>query len=256
MAAAWSLSVERADQLRPAGLARPMLQLASMLDPNGIPHAVLTSEPALNHLATHRTSQYCGSPTQEPPVVTAEETTDVLHALHRLSLIDHSPNEPHRAVRIHQLIQRTIRDPLTPDQYDQLARTAADALVDAWPQVERDTDLARVLRANTTALTTFAKDSLHRPDTHTVLYRVGTSLGEAGQVNAAVDHFCHLTSTTARHLGPDHPSTLAARHNLARWRGRAGDPAGAAAAHSALLSARMQGSSKHRPAVGMCPSGL
>ncbi|MFD7915100.1 hypothetical protein ACFV30_30995 [Streptomyces sp. NPDC059752] len=186
-------------------------------------------------------------------MVTAEETTDVLHALHRLSLIDHSPNASHRAVRIHQLIQRTIRDPLTPDQYDQLARTAADALVDAWPQVERDTDLARVLRANTTALTTFAKDSLHCPDTHTVLYRVGTSLGEAGQVNAAVDHFCHLTSTTARHLGPDHPDTLAARHNLARRRGRAGDPAGAAAAHSALLSARMQGSSKHRPAVGMCP---
>lgn len=67
VAAAWALSLERADQLRPAGLARPMLQLASMLDPNGIPHAVLTSEPALNHLATHRTSPRCGSPTQQPP---------------------------------------------------------------------------------------------------------------------------------------------------------------------------------------------
>ncbi|WP_406088348.1 tetratricopeptide repeat protein [Streptomyces virginiae] len=240
VAAAWALSLERADQLRPAGLARPMLQLASMLDPNGIPHAVLTSEPALNHLATHRTSPRCGSPTQQPPVVTAEETTDVLHALHRLSLIDHSPNEPRQAVRIHQLIQRAIRDPLTPDQYDQLARTAADALVDAWPEVERDTDLARALRANTTALTTFAKDSLHRPDTHTVLSRLGKSLGQAGQVNAAIHHFRHLTSTTVHHLGPDHPSTLAARHNLASWRGRAGDPAGAAAALATLLEDRVR----------------
>ncbi|MER5612165.1 hypothetical protein [Streptomyces sp. NPDC002215] len=46
MAATWSLSIERADQLRPAGLARPMLQLAAMLDPNGVPRTVLTGEPA------------------------------------------------------------------------------------------------------------------------------------------------------------------------------------------------------------------
>ncbi|MFF3676268.1 tetratricopeptide repeat protein [Streptomyces sp. NPDC002120] len=240
VAAAWSLSLERADQLRPTGLARPMLQLASMLDPNGIPHAVLTSEPALTHLATHRTARHCGSLARQPPVVTAEETTGVLHALHRLSLIDHSPNEPHRAVRIHHLIQRAVRDPLTPDQYDQLARAAADALLNAWPEVERDTDLARVLRANTTALTKFTEGSLHRPDAHTVLTRVGKSLGEAGQLNAAVQHFRHLTDTTAHHLGPDHPSTLAARHNLASWRGRAGDPAGATAAYTTLLEDRIR----------------
>lgn len=46
LAATWSLSTEQADRLRPAGLARPMLELASMLDPNGIPQTVLTSPPA------------------------------------------------------------------------------------------------------------------------------------------------------------------------------------------------------------------
>ncbi|MGW3098731.1 hypothetical protein ACWDCC_35415 [Streptomyces sp. NPDC001102] len=46
VAAAWSLSIDRADALRPAGLARPMLHLASFLDANGIPETVLTSEPA------------------------------------------------------------------------------------------------------------------------------------------------------------------------------------------------------------------
>jgi len=56
VAATWSLSIERADRLRPAGLARPMLELASMLDPNGIPAAVLTSAPALAYLAEHRTT--------------------------------------------------------------------------------------------------------------------------------------------------------------------------------------------------------
>ena len=56
LAATWSLSIERADRLRPKGLSRPMLELASMLDPNGIPEEVLTGPPVLAYLARHRTS--------------------------------------------------------------------------------------------------------------------------------------------------------------------------------------------------------
>jgi hypothetical protein len=56
MAAAWELSVEYADHLRPAGLARPMLELAAFLAPNGIPLPVLTSQPAIEHLAAYRTN--------------------------------------------------------------------------------------------------------------------------------------------------------------------------------------------------------
>ncbi|MFD6887432.1 hypothetical protein [Streptomyces sp. NPDC059957] len=208
VAAAWSLSLDRADQLRPAGLARPMLQLTAMLDPNGIPEEVLTRDQALAHLAAHRTTPSGDSP-------------GALRALHRLSLVGHTPDTPHRAVRVHQLIQRAIRDPLAPDQQDQLARTAADALTAAWPDPERDTDLAQVLRANTTALTSCAGDALYRPDAHVVLDRNGRSLGEAGQVAAAIDHFHHLTDTADHHLGPDHPDTLAARPDLVWWRGKA-----------------------------------
>jgi hypothetical protein len=36
-------------------------------------------------------------------------------------------------------------------------------------------------------------------------------------------------------LGPDNPQTLTTRGNLARWRGEAGDAAGAAAAFDQLL---------------------
>src|SRR5215831_19393579 len=46
VAATGALALEFADRLPPAGLARPMLALASMLDPNGIPGAVLTSPAA------------------------------------------------------------------------------------------------------------------------------------------------------------------------------------------------------------------
>ncbi|MFJ9868340.1 NB-ARC domain-containing protein [Streptomyces sp. NPDC101165] len=230
-AAAWSLSVDRADTLRPVGLARPMLQLAAFLSPNGIPETILTSAPALAHLTRHR---------KTPVSVTADEAVGAMRALDRLSLIDHTPATPHQAVRVHQLIQRATRDTLTPDQHDHLARTTADALTIAWPAIERDTELAQALRANTTALTRTAEDALYQPDAHTVLYLAGRSLGQAGQVTAATAHFQRLTETTGHRLGRDHPDTLTARHNLAHWQGEAGNAAGAAASLEQLLADRLR----------------
>ncbi|MET7887803.1 tetratricopeptide repeat protein [Streptomyces avermitilis] len=229
-AAVWAMSIDRADTLRPAGLARPLLQLAAFLDANGIPDTVLTSPPALAHLTDH-----AAAAGDDRGQVTPEQARLALRALYKLSLIDHTPETPHQAVRVHQLIQRATRDTLTPAQHDQTAHSAADALTAAWPDIESDTTLTQALRANTEALTAYAEDALHRPGAHPVLYRAGTSLGEAGQATAARDHFHHLTATTTSQLGPDHPDTLATRNNLAYWRGEAGDAAGAATATAELL---------------------
>ncbi|MBT2482998.1 tetratricopeptide repeat protein [Streptomyces sp. ISL-94] len=232
--AAWSLSLDRADQLRPAGLARPMLQLAAMLDPNGIPHQVLTSNPALAHLTARRTEP--DAHVQESPAVTAEDAAGALGALHRLSLIDYTPDTPHQAVRVHQLIQRAMRDPLAPDEYDHVARTAADALVAAWPGVEFDIPLAQALRANTETLAHHAKDALYEPGIHHVLFRTGNSLGKMGQASAAMNHFAHLTELALHRLGPDHPDTLTARNNLSAWVGYAGDASEAVSLFAALVT--------------------
>ncbi|MEV7420981.1 tetratricopeptide repeat protein, partial [Streptomyces sp. NPDC089919] len=231
LAAAWSLSIDRADTLQPAGLARPMLQLAAFLDPNGIPQNVLTSETARAYLTTHRTNSGDSPQTS----VSSTDAVRALRALHRLCLIDHQPTNPDQAVHIHQLIQHATRDTLTPDQHHQSARTAASALRDAWPVIERDTDVAQALRANTSALVHHAEDSLYEPDAHAVLYRLGRSLGESGQVTAAAGHFWHLAAAARNKLGDDHPNTLTARSNLAAWRGTAGDAAGAAQAYADLL---------------------
>ncbi|MEU0836395.1 tetratricopeptide repeat protein [Streptomyces sp. NPDC005969] len=235
VAATWSLSIERANQIRPAGLARPMLQLASLLDPNGIPATVLTSQPALAHVTEHRTPTGTGS-THQPAPVSAEDAVLALRVLHRLSLIDHTPDTPQQAVRVHQLIQRATRDTLTPDQRDRLALTAADALIDAWPSIERDTALAQALRANTTALTRTAEEALYQPTPHRVLFRTGESFGEAGQATTARDYFQYLATTTRQRLGRTHVDTLSARRRLAFWRGCAGDAVGAVAAHEELLA--------------------
>ncbi|MFD7447031.1 FxSxx-COOH system tetratricopeptide repeat protein [Streptomyces sp. NPDC059909] len=239
LAAAWALSIDRADTLRPVGLARPMLQLAAMLDANGIPHDVLTSAPALTHLAAHRTRTGPDA-TAAPAPPAAGDALRALRALHRLSLIDHTPDTPNQAVRIHQLIQRTTRDTLTPNRYDQTARTAADALTAAWPAIERDTALAQILRANTTALTANTEDTLYQPDAHAVLYRIGRSLGESGQTTAAITHFQHLVANVQHRLGPAHPHALAARHDLAHWRRETGDWSGAAIALAELLDDRVR----------------
>ncbi|MET8479993.1 NB-ARC domain-containing protein, partial [Streptomyces clavifer] len=253
LAAAWSLSVDRADTLRPVGLARPMLHLASLLDANGIPQSVLASEPARAHLAAHRTTsspararrwKWWPGRRQDPaaltPAATLEEAVGALRALDRLSLIDHQPGAPHHAVRVHQLIQRATRDTHTSPQHHQTARTAADALTAVWPTIERDTDLAQSLRTSTAALSRHAEDALYRPDAHGVLYRLGRSLGDSGQVTAANDHFEYLAATTRSRLGPDHFDTLTARNGLASWRGRAGDAVGAAQAFTDLLADQMR----------------
>jgi hypothetical protein len=249
--------VDLADRYEPQGLARPLLALASMLDPNGMPDAVLTSAPARRLLCARERQDTLGPPydaaslmlrmvlrlvEQPSPPPTEEQVRDALRTLHRLSLIDHSPGVPHRAVRVHALIQRATRDSLSPERHTDYARAAADALYAAWPDVERDTDLVQALRANTAVLTAHAEQGacLHRPRPHPVLTKAGWSLGESGQAEAARDHFQHLAEGIAHHLGSTHEDAFAARDHLAHWQGRSGDPAGAVRAYTALLEDRLR----------------
>jgi hypothetical protein len=235
ISATWELSIDQADAARPAGLARPVLQLTSILDPAGIPQSVLSSPPALDHLATYLPGQ---------GHMVDEETVDAaLRVLHRYSLIDHDRALIYREVRVHQLVQRATRENLNaqvglgPDLYAALAVTVADAILSLWPQIERDT-LGRILYANTTALRDSAGAALwHQDDgAHQVLFRAANSLGDIGQVTAARTTWTDLVVTAQHRLGPDHPDTLTTRANLAYWRGEAGDAAGAAAAYEELLA--------------------
>ncbi|MFJ4412290.1 NB-ARC domain-containing protein [Streptomyces sp. NPDC088910] len=220
VAAAWTLSLDRADHHAPVGLARPMLQLASMLDPNGIPEAVLTGAPALNWLAQEAPSQ---------DTVSSDDAVRALRVLHRLSLLDHSPRTPHRAVRVHRLVQRAVRDTLTEAEQDALARVAADGLVEAWPEVERDTELAQSLRANTAAVIGVAEKALYEPASHVVLHRYGRSLGMAGQVSDAIAYYANVVRVSHTLLGPAQRHTSFHRAVLANWYERAGDGTAAAA---------------------------
>ncbi|MFD8765946.1 tetratricopeptide repeat protein [Streptomyces mirabilis] len=232
LAAAWSLSIDRADTLRPVGLARPMLHLAAQLDPNGIPQTVLTSQPALTHLGQHLSG--------ESHQISSRDAVRALRALHRLHLIEHDRDAPHQAVRVHQLIQRATRDSLPHSQRDQMVRTAADAVLAAWPATGVDAAAAARLRANSDAVVHNGEDALYQPTMHQALFRTGKSLGETGQVNAAVEYFSHLLDVAHRCLGIHHPDSLATWRHLATSRAEAGDMAGAVAALESVLEHMLQ----------------
>ena len=57
--------------------------------------------------------------------------------------------------------------------------------------------------------------------------RIANYLGRSGSYTAARDLQRKGVEARERVLGPEHPDTLRARSNLARWTGAAGDPAAA-----------------------------
>jgi hypothetical protein len=227
VAAAFALSMNLADTLNPVGVTRPVMVLASLLDPAGIPASVFATDAVLCHL-----HGLLGHP------VTAADVQDAVLMLHRLNLLTAERTTPQRAVRVHALVQRAIREQATQTSSQtigDIAYAAADALVEIWPDLEHDLELTQALRDNADVLLAAAEDALWDPGCHAVLFRACRSLGDAGLVTGAITGLRRLHSIADRRLFPDHVDTLTIRSNLASWQGEAGDFAGAAAAFGLLL---------------------
>ncbi|WP_165960391.1 FxSxx-COOH system tetratricopeptide repeat protein [Actinocrispum wychmicini] len=202
MAATWSLSIHRADSLRPAGMARPILELASLMDPNGVPVGVFTSKAVASSLGT----------VDDPAGV--EQIRSALQCLHRLSLATVDMTSPHSAVRVHALVQRATREKLADHRLQSLSHLAADALLEVWPAFEQDTTLVQALRANTDTVHRHAGDRLWTPELHQVLCRVAASYRASRLTTTAIDRFQHLHDVAEQRFGPGHPRALCARRDL------------------------------------------
>ena len=122
--ATWSLAAECAHELPPAGAAWPALALAAMLDPHGIPGAVLTSPAG------------CGYIAGRPSAAEAADQT-LVHAamtnLARVGLVSIDPASAIRTVRMHPSVQAAVRAYLPPADFEQAVLAAAEALLQAWP---------------------------------------------------------------------------------------------------------------------------
>ncbi|WP_123743312.1 tetratricopeptide repeat protein [Saccharothrix texasensis] len=215
VAATWSLSIDRADALRPEGLARPLLEIISLLDPAGTPVAVLTAGNVLAHLA-----------------VGADDVGDALGCLYRLSLVTLDAG----TIQAHALLQRAVRDTIDPARLASLAHLAADALLLVWPPHATDSALTTTLRSVTNALHAHTSPALWHPEAHAVLFHAGTSLGEAGLAGDALGYFEELRREAERRLGPDHLQVLHLRNEIAASSGRAGHDADAIAEYERLVA--------------------
>ncbi|MFF0752697.1 tetratricopeptide repeat protein [Streptomyces sp. NPDC004267] len=253
VAALWDESVALADSRQPAGVARPLLQLLSVLDGSGIPAHLPASEAALAYLQVARTPGH-GAIRK----VDAEDMYTSLAVLDRLNLINpaeapidaaHGADgevSEQRMVRMHQLIQRVVRE--ADSDPSATVRAGADALVEVWQDTEHSFEtggaqaLAQRLRANAAALeeADVEMGTLWEPTAHEVLYIHGKSLGAAGGVDAAAQHFTRMVEQSLRRFGPEHPDTLRTRFHLARWQGESGQLGGALAALEGVLADRLR----------------
>ncbi|MFJ9635352.1 tetratricopeptide repeat protein [Streptomyces sp. NPDC101178] len=219
IAATLLLALEAIDRDSRGPLARSVLNLTAFLDPAGHPRAFWTASAALSHV------------TPRPDTSQAQAALDQIHTVLRLldryALITYDQRAEPRAVRMHALTARAVRESLTADEFARAAKAAADALLEVWPEVDQvRPDLAAVLRANTDALADHAPDTLWDPDGHPVLFRAGTSLRDTGLAAPASTYWQAMATASRERLGEDHPATMTARTNLAvsyRQAGRTGE---------------------------------
>ncbi len=202
---AWSLALDRADQLRPAGLARPLLALVALLDPAGVPVQVAASRAACAYLSRHGR----GMPVDQNEVMAALGNL----VTSGLATADRSVGDG--LVAVHPVIQDTVRRLVPAAVLDDAARSAADAIAEAWPQLGADPAQEQALRGCAGWLGGIAGDLLWLPEPHPVLMTTGESLGAAGLSTAAIAYWQSMLAASGRALGAQHPRTLALRDLLA-----------------------------------------
>jgi tetratricopeptide (TPR) repeat protein len=213
------ISLAAAQTADPTGSAVRVLHLTAHFDPAGHPHALWATPSLLNYVTNYLNPDAPLRTTHAAPA----QTHTVLRLLHRYALITCDLRTEPRAVRMHALTARAVRETVPQDLRSELAVAAAGALLELWPEIDQHhPDLAATLRANTDALAAHSDDLLWHPDAHPVLFQAGTSLLNAGLAASSATYWQHMTASSERLLGDEHPSTLASRANLATSYRRAG----------------------------------
>jgi tetratricopeptide (TPR) repeat protein len=249
VAVTWSLALDRTDQLLPLALARPVLAMLAMLDPNGIPAAVLASKAS---------REYVGSYSSDRSPATDQQVRSVLTGLAQVGLLLVDTASAARTVYLHALVQACVRQVLPAAVRDQAAAAAANAVLQAWPHRGPDAHLDQALRDSAATLSHAVPEVMWSPDGHPLLLRAGQSLDAArlggpaiaywramvrasgqaegsssGQaleymqllasayeaadrIDLAIDVLTDSVTHLEEEVGPGHPETLTARGQLAR----------------------------------------
>ncbi len=203
-AVTWTLSVEHAYRLLPGGQAQPLLILASMLDCTAIPATVFTTG-----AATAYTAGSAGGLSRP------EDVWMAVTSLARTGLVDIDPATSPPTVRMNPALQTAVRSVTPGDMLDRAVLTAADALLEAWPEDESDSRLARDLRSCAEHVTRLAGELLWSADRYQLLFRAGRSLEAARLTRLAAALWTDIAAAAEQFLGIGHPDALMATDQLA-----------------------------------------
>ena len=202
----WILSLERAESLLPSPSVRLMLVFLALLDGNGIPGPLFSTQALFSYLGGDPTSPNAADPRQ---------ARDVLLALERAGLIIISRDVTPPAVLVSSALQTAIKLAVPAEFQEPAARAAADALVEAWPARETSPWAATGLRANAARLQDSAPDSLWADGCHQLLLRVGQSLTDARLAGPAVEFWQDVAARCDAKLPAGHPDALVVADQLA-----------------------------------------
>lgn len=254
LAALWDISLEHADRARPQGLARPVLQLAALLDGQaGIPESLFTDDSVIHHLTeVNRCESGEDSGGNDAAGKVRERDVRVaLRTLDRLHLTDHEQG----LIRMHPLLQWAVREHPTIQLWSDAAVVAAgDALTRAWTEIpEGQVDEVLVRRLQSSARELQANDTnlaLWNGEAHPVMFLYEMHLVERGAATTALEHFTDLLKQAEDRFGPRHLAVLMARLFVAECRGYAGAPEAAVHDLEGLLSDIRQDDSVDGQVVG------
>ncbi|MFE3760807.1 NB-ARC domain-containing protein [Streptomyces sp. NPDC059104] len=155
VATALLLSLDVAQACEPVGLAVPALRLAALLDPAGHPRSLWDSAAVRRYLSAHRALSPTAHAADDTEVDTVQAKA-ALRLLHRYGLLTDDVQSGFRAVRLHALTARAVREQTPLNELPSIVKTAADALTGLW----HDGTERAVLRTNIDSLDSYAGDLL------------------------------------------------------------------------------------------------
>ena len=202
-AVTWTLSFDHArTSSQPGGSAKLLLALAALLDGHGIPLTVFAAPAAGDSRGRRRSpggQRARGGAGRAGTGRPADRRTgdDAAHG------------------RISPVLQATLRAAMPEGMRIGRPRSAADALLQAWPEPELPGWPASGLRSCVATLRQIAGDLLWADGCHPLLLRAGESLDHARLTGPAVDHWRDLAATSNRLLGSGHQDTMLAGQRLA-----------------------------------------
>jgi tetratricopeptide (TPR) repeat protein len=203
----WAVSFGHADELAAVRSAKLLLALTALLDGHGIPRTVLATPAARDYL--EGSGETAAGSEHDRAALAA------LAALERAGLLTVEPVTTPPTVRISPVLQAALRAAMPDGLLDRAAQSAADALLQAWPQPEPPGWPPSGLRSCVAALRQNTQDLLWAHGCHPVLIRTGESLDRARLTEPAVDHWRDLATTSGRLLGAEHSDTVLACQRLA-----------------------------------------